>query len=180
MQIEWPGDYGEINTRIVERMKQVLSEDTEYPYLKEGALNRLRAARAVARTTGITDHDIVRTGGSTWVWFPWLGTRSFRTARRFLSSNSGEFGVTGIQFNGCYYISFKLKNGTGDELLDSLALKASRGIDRESLVSQNEAPAFNKFDPMIPAELLRKAYIADKLRTDELEKRLGERTKLTP
>lgn len=177
MQIEWPGDYGEINTRIVERMKQVLIEDTEYPYLKEGALSRLRSARAVARSTGITDHDIVRTGGSTWVWFPWLGTRSFRTARRFLACNSGEFGVTGIQFNGCYYISFKLKNGTGDALLNKLANISSQGIDRESLVSPNEAPAFNKFDPMIPAELLRKAYIADKLRTDELEKRLFDRIK---
>ena len=180
MQIEWPGDYGEINTRIIERMKQVLIEDSEYPYLKEGALTRLRAARAVARTTGITDHDIVRTGGSTWVWFPWLGTRSFRTARRFLACNSGEFGVTGIQFNGCYYISFKIKNGTGDELLDKLALLSSRGIDKESLVSPNEAPAFNKFDPMIPAELLRKSFISDKLRSDELEKRLSERIKPLP
>ena len=175
MQIEWPGDYGEINTRIVERMRQVLIEDTEYPYLKEGAISRLRAARAVARATGMTERDIVRTGGSTWVWFPWLGTRSFRTARRFLASESGEFGVTGIQFNGCYYISFKLKNGEGDELLDRLASISSRGINKDSLVSLNEAPAFNKFDPMVPGELLRKAYVADKLRVDELENRLSKR-----
>ena len=88
--------------------------------------------------------------------------------------------MTGIQFNGCYYISFKIKNGTGDELLDKLALLSSRGIDKESLVSPNEAPAFNKFDPMIPAELLRKSFISDKLRSDELEKRLSERIKPLP
>ena len=62
-------------------------------------------------------------------------------------------------------------------LFNKLANISSQGIDRESLVSPNEAPAFNKFDPMIPAELLRKAYIADKLRTDELEKRLFDRIK---
>ena len=175
MQIEWPGDYGEINTRILERMKQVLIENIEYPYLKEGALSRLKSARSVARSAGITERDVVRTGGSTFVWFPWLGTRSFRTAKRFLASNSSGFGVNGIQFNGCYYLSFKLKNGTGDELLDHLASVSKNGIDPDELVSANEAPAFNKFDPYIPAELLRKAYVYDKLRTDELEARLSRR-----
>ena len=175
MQIEWPGDYGEIDTRILERMKRVLTEDTVYPYLKEGAKKRLASARAIAAATGIDRKDIVRTGGSTFVWFPWLGTRSFRTARRFLAAESGRFGVNGIQFSGCYYISFKMKSGEGDELLDSLAMKAAHGIDKEELVGMNEAPVFNKFDPMIPAELLRKAFTADKLRTDELEKRLSSR-----
>ncbi len=175
MEISWPGDFGEINTRILERMKQVLTEDTEYPYLKEGAMKRLRAARALARSTGVTTRDIVKTGDSTWVWFPWLGTRSFRTARRFLAKNSGRYGLTGLEFEGCYYMTLKLKNGSGDEFLDHLAAIASSGIDTEELVGPNDAPAFGKYDPMVPPELLRKAFVADKLRPDELERRLSNR-----
>ena len=40
MEISWPGDYGEIHTRILERMKQVLEEDTVYPYLKKKAMGK--------------------------------------------------------------------------------------------------------------------------------------------
>ena len=82
-----------------------------------------------------------------------------------------------MEFEGCYYISFKLKNSTGDNLLDYLARQASNGIDKSSLVSHSESPAFGKYDPYIPSELLRKAYIEDKLRTDEVIKRLMDRKK---
>ena len=44
MQIEWPGDYGEIHTKILEMMRKVLSDDREYPYLKPNAAERLAAS----------------------------------------------------------------------------------------------------------------------------------------
>lgn len=172
MEIAWPGDFGEVHTRILERMKGVLCEETEYPYLKEGALKRLRAARAVARNTGVTERDILCIGGSTWVYFPWLGTRSFRTMRRFIGKNGGKFGLSGMEFEGCYYMKFRLERGSGDELLRYLAETAENGIDPDSLVGEREAPPFNKYDPMIPPALLRRAYVEDRLRTDEAEHRL--------
>lgn len=175
MEISWPGDYGEVHTRILERMRQVLREDMEYPYLREGALARLRAARAVARNTGLTENCIVPLGGYTWALFPWLGTRSFRTLRRYLAKNSGSFKLTGMDFEGCYYMTFKLEGGRGDELMRMIFSEiASFGIDTEDLVGPNEAPVYEKYDEYIPAELLRKAYREDKLRTDEIEKRARE------
>lgn len=177
MEISWPGDYGEIHTKILERMHRVLCEDTEYPYLREGALKRLRVARAIARNTGITTNMILPLGGYTWVLFPWLGTRSFRTLRRYLTKNAGRFKLSGMEFEGCYYMTFKLEGGRGDELMREIMQKiASDGIDLDSLVSPTEAPVFDKYDEYIPSELLRKAYREDKLRADELTKRAeGER-----
>ena len=35
-------------------------------------------------------------------------------------------------------------------------------------------PVFEKYDPYIPGELLRRAYAEDRLRTDEIERRLPE------
>ncbi len=174
MEISWPGDFGEIHTRILEKMRDVLRSDEEYPFLKEDALKRLRSARAVARNTGMTERDLIRIGGTTYVYLPWLGTRSFRTMRRFIQKNSGAYGLCDLEFERCYYITFKLERGTGESLFSHLARLAERGIDLEDLVGANEAPAVNKYDPCIPAELLRKAFIADRLRADEVEARLGQ------
>ena len=172
MEVSWPGGYGEIHTRILERMREVLREDTEYPYLKPNALHRLRAARAVARKCGMTSHDILSLGGSSWVYFPWLGTRAFRTMRRFIQRNSEPFGLSGLEFEGCAYMTFKLERGSGDELLRHLAAAASEGINPATLVGESEAPAFGKYDACLPPELLRRAYIADHLSCDEVAVRL--------
>ena len=174
MEVSWPGDYGEVHTRILERMRQVLREDTEYPYLREGALERLRVARAVARNTGLTETCIVPLGGYTWALFPWLGTRSFRTLRRYLTKNAGPFKLTGMDFEGCYYMTFKLEGGRGDELMRYISDRIGReGIDLDSIISPNESPVFEKYDDYIPSELLRKAYKYDKLRADEIINRVN-------
>ncbi len=172
MEVSWPGDYGEVHTKILERMRRVLREDTEYPYLREGALARLRAARAVARNTGLTESCIIPLGGYTWALFPWLGTRSFRTLRRYLTKNSGSFKLTGMDFEGCHYMTFKLEGGRGDDMMRMLSAEISaNGIDLDSLISPTEAPVFEKYDEFIPSELLRKAYRDDKLRSDEIIER---------
>ncbi len=175
MEISWPGDYGEIHTKILERMRQVLREDTEYPYLKEGALKRLRVARALARNTGLCDKCILHLGGYTWAFFPWLGTRSFRTLRRYMVRNADAYKLTGMEFEGCCYMTFKLEGGRGIDLIRDLALKTrEEGVDLDGLIGAGEAPVFEKYDEFIPSELLRKAYREDKLRSDELIRRLSQ------
>lgn len=173
MEVSWPGDFGEVNTKILERMRRVLTEDAVYPYLGENAALRLETARTTARNTGITESCIVPLGGYTWALFPWLGTRSFRTMRRYLAKNAGSFRLSGMEFEGCYYMTFKLEGGSGDALMRHIFKKiAAEGIDADSLISPGEAPVFEKYDEFIPAELLRKAYREDKLRTDEIINRI--------
>ena len=171
MEVSWPGDYGEIHTKILTRMWDILREDTVYPYLKPNAAHRLEVARHLARNTGITDHMLVHLGGSTWCLFPFLGTRSFRTLRRYLTANAGKLGISGIEFDGCYYITFHMQGGR-DDLLRALADILPNGIDCEALVGPAEMPLFDKFDPFIPAELLRRAYAADRLTPGEALDRL--------
>ena len=176
MMIAWPGDAGEVHTRILERMKRVLEEDTVYPYLKPNAQARLDTARRVARNTGMLDTPVVSLGGYTKCIFPWLGTRSFRTLRKFLQSHSHEFGITGVEFEGCYYITFKMESPHSDRLITDLCRIIDRegGINCERLVEGSEIPIFDKYDPCIPPRLLRLAYAKDRLRADEVEKRLME------
>lgn len=175
MEISWPGDYGEIHTRILERMKRVLEEDTVYPYLKPNARKRLEVARNIARNTGMLTHSLVCLGGYTWCLFPWLGTRSFRTLRKFIVHNSGPLRLSNLEYDGCYYMTFRMEKGSNfDAIKHWHDIIKEQGIDRYSLVAGGEIPVFEKYDDRIPGALLRKAYAEDRLRTDELTVRMGQ------
>ncbi len=169
MEVSWPGDYGEVHTRILRRMKQVLEEDTVYPYLKPNAQKRLDVARHVARNTGMLSHSLVHLGGYSWCLFPWLGTRSFRTVRRVLKKLTGRFRISGVEYEGCYYITFKMSEGNDYELARALAKEAQAGIDRELLVGSGEVPIFEKYDDYIPLPLLQRAYAIDKLECEDAQ-----------
>lgn len=170
MQVSWPGDNGEIDTRILKRMKQVLLEDTEYPYLQPNARARLADARSLVRNTGMDKRDIVHLGGYTYCLFPWLGTRSFRTLRRFVQKNAYRLGITSVESDSCNYMTFKMERGNEDEFISVLrAIVEREGIDKYSLVGSGEDPVYEKYDDYIPAALLRRAYAEDRLRSDEAE-----------
>lgn len=172
MEVSWPGDSGAIHTKILERMRRVLTEDTVYPYLKPNAAHRLEVARHLARNTGVGERMLIHLGGSTWCLFPWLGTISFRTLRRFLAKHAKELGISGIEFEGCYYILFRME-GDGKDFCRILARLAAGGIDCNALVAPGELPVFDKYDAYVPGELLRAAYAADHLRGDEAEARIA-------
>ncbi|MBQ8331788.1 MAG: DEAD/DEAH box helicase [Clostridia bacterium] len=175
MEVSWPGEYGEIHTRILERMRRVLQEDTVYPYLKGNAVRRLEMARRMARNAGMTDRFLVYLGGYTWCLFPWLGTRSFRTLRKMIGTVASEFGISGMDFEGCNYMTFRMERGRGEDLVRQLL--RSYGVQTASpmsLVSPKELPVFEKYDEYIPAELLRHAYAVDRLNLPEAVGRLYE------
>ncbi len=175
MEVSWPGDYGEIHTKILERMRLVLTEDTVYPYLKPNARHRLEVVRALVRNTGMLGRSLVHLGGYTWCLFPWLGTRSFRTLRKFITHNASRFKITNLEFEGCYYMMFKMERTSDYGLIKGLCDIIEReGVDKSTLVNSGEMPVFEKYDDFIPAELLRKQYAADKLRCDEMIVRLSE------
>lgn len=171
MQVAWPGEYGEIHTKILEKMREVLSSDAEYPYLKVNARERLAAARRVFANTGMRETMLVSLGGNTKCLLPWLGTRSFRTLRKYLQKNAPYFGIYGIEYEGGYYMTFKCDKKP-DELLTLIRRKITADtIEPIDLVGKGECPIFEKYDPCIPPELLRRAYAVDKLRTDEMKYR---------
>ena len=175
MEISWPGDYGEIHTRILERMKQVLAEDAVYPYLKPNARKRLAVVRSLARNTGMLEHSLIPLGGYTWCFFPWLGTRSFRTLRKFLARVGSGFKIGNLEFDGCYYMTFRMEKDTDYALIKALNDHIKReGIDLSKLIGANESPVFEKYDDNVPGGLLRRAYAEDRLRADEIYVRLPQ------
>ncbi len=174
MEISWPGDAGEVHTRILERMRQVLCEDTEYPYLMENARARLEEARRIARASGMDTQMLVPLGGFSYCLFPWLGTRACRTLKRFLQKYASELGISDIASEGCYYITFKAHERAPKRLFAEIcALMEKKGVNAHELVFPSECPAFEKYDPYVPPALLRDAYACDRLSPREVTARFG-------
>jgi len=175
MEISWPGGSGEIHTRLLETMKEVLFNGKSYAFLSEQAKVRLEDARKVAAIAKMESRMFISLGGNSFVLFPWLGTRSFRTLKRFLQKYAGELGISDIQSEGCCFITFKSKCHDGCELEKAVRAILDRdGIDVSTLVHNSECPVFDKYDDYIQPELLREAFCADRLRADEIQKRFEE------
>lgn len=176
MEISWPGDKGEIHTKILQRMKKVLEEDTVYPYLKPEAAKRLEKARNVARNTGILKTGLICLGGVSYCLFPWLGTRSVRSLKRFIQYKCAKaLDISALEYDSCYYITFKMENHDRKDFVEYLDSTIAReGVTLSELVGENELPIFEKYDEYIPRALLQKAYYTDKLRSDELIARVKQ------
>lgn len=169
MEVSWPGDYGEIHRRLLERMRDVLLSDEEtYPYLKPNAQERLGQARAVCRHANMAHSSLVHLGGYSWCLFPWTGTRGFRAVRRYLQKHASELGISGIEYQGCEYVTFKLERGDAKTFLRFIERDIeNNGIDPHSLVSPSEAPSYDKYDEHVPPSLLRMAYAEDRLSAED-------------
>ncbi len=171
-EISWPGDSGFVHTRILEKMREILLCDKEYRYLMPNAAARLASARKLARKARLSERMSVPIGGMQWVLFPWLGTRACQALHRYLLRHAAQFGISGIQREGCYYITFRAEQQAGAALEENIARCLRReGIHVRELVSDAECPAFDKFDDVIPPELLRLAFAEDRLNGEEVIRR---------
>jgi len=173
MDISWPGDKGEIHTRVLERMRRVIEEDTVYPYLLPSARARLEQVRDLNRNTHFTSRLIVPLGRTNYVVFPWLGTKAMRTFKRFLRFKCADaLGLGSIESDSCYYLTYKSDLSSADRVTEYIReyLKENT-VYTEELVGINETPVFEKYDEYLPGSILRKAFYTDKLdMTDVIER----------
>lgn len=175
LEVSWPGEYGIIHTRVLEKMKEVLCSETEYLYLRPNAKNRLKEARSIAKNAWLDRDFIVGLGGYSYCMFDWLGTLSHRAMKRLLSKYSSELGISAIE-SGSYYITFKMQKCNKESLSKRILelIKKDGGIDNLELTSPSEAPCYDKYDPILPPDLLRLAYSHDRLNVEEAVLRLEQ------
>lgn len=153
---------GDINTRVLERMCQALKEDASYPYLMRNAVARLALARHVAENAGLAEQPLVNLGGDAWCLLPWLGSYSFLALERMLKRLvAPKLGLKGIEASRPYFIQFKMPD-TAEELLAELGRLADRHeaglLDPMELLYPDEIPLFEKYDALLPPELVRRGF----------------------
>lgn len=165
---------GDINTKILERMHLVLRETQTYPYLMSNAKARLSLARRVARNAGVTEKPLVNLGGDTWALFPWLGSYAFMALERFLKLRCAEsLGLRSLNSCKPYYLQFRM---SADEktFYDVLAREAETPLDPMELVYQGEVPYFEKYDLLLPKELIRKGFAYGVLDIEGMQRRIRQ------
>ena len=149
---------GDIDTRILERMQQVLLENRGYPYLMEHAVCRLGQARRTARAAGIGRLPLVNLGGNMWCLTPWLGSYAFLALERLLKIKcAGELNLRGLDSCRPYFMTF-LMDADEETFLSVVAAEAEALEEPLDLVYPNEVPRFDKYDEFLPATLVRKGF----------------------
>jgi len=163
---------GDINTKILLRMREVLREDKRYPYLMKNAVARLAQARQTARNSGVTDSPLICMGGNMWCLLPWLGTYAFFALERFLKLKcSDRLGLKGIDSSRPFYIQFTMK-AAPEEFFSVLIEEAEKEFSPMDLVYDNEVPVFEKYDEYLPAELVKKGFAYGILGISEMKERV--------
>ncbi|MDE6593943.1 MAG: DEAD/DEAH box helicase [Oscillospiraceae bacterium] len=166
---ECPGD---INTKILERMKGVLSEKQVYPYLMKNAVARLDTARHSAANSGILTEPLICLGGNMWCLFPWLGSYAFLAMERFLKIRCGDaLGIRGLSPSRPYFIQFKM-NASREDFFRVVREEAEKPIDPMELVYPKEVPLFEKYDEYLPVELIKKGFAYGVLDIEGMKNRI--------
>lgn len=165
---------GDINTRVLERMRDALGEDKSYPYLMKNAVARLGEARSAARLSGITHEPLINLGGDMWCLFPWLGSYAFLAIERFLKLKCAEkLGLSALDSARPYFIEFKMK-ATREEFFRVLAETAKQPLEPLELVYPGEVPLFEKYDEFVPPELIKKGFAYGILDINGMKNRISQ------
>ena len=168
---ECPGD---LHTKVLERMRQVLREEKRYPYLMKNAVARLTQARETARRSGAAEKTLLNLGGNMWCLLPWLGTYAFLALERFLRIRCGEkLGLRAFDSARPFYMQFTMQSGE-EAFFETLFEEIAKPLDPLELVYPKELPLFDKYDEYLPEELVRKGFACGVLGVDEMKARILE------
>ena len=163
---------GDIHTRILERMREVLRENCSYPYLMKNAVARLDEARRTARHSGMTEESLICLGGDMWCLFPWLGTYAFLALERFIKIKCGPaLGLSALDSSRPYFLIFRMKASI-EEFFRLLGEMEKQPLDPMELIYKDEVPLFEKYDEFLPQQLVRKGFAYGILGIDEMRARI--------
>ena len=164
---ECPGD---LHTKILQRMRDVLQEDRQYPYLMQNAVARLEQARFTAEHSGAAKTPLINLGGNMWCLLPWVGTYPFLAMERFLKIKCGDrLGLKNFDSARPYYMQFTMKVSEED-FYRIIREEINKPIDPLELVYPKELPLFDKYDEYLPEELVRKGFAYGVLDLGEMKK----------
>lgn len=163
---------GDLHTKILTRMRRVLQEDRQYPYLMKNAVARLEQARFTAAHSGAAEKTLINLGGNMWCLLPWVGTYTFLTMERFLKIKCADrLGLRNLDSARPFFIQFTMK-ADEETFFRVLAEEIRKPIDPMELVYPKELPLFDKYDEYLPEELVKKGFALGVLDVDGLREKV--------
>lgn len=157
----WLGSGGSIHARIVQRMRKVLEEETVYPYLQPEAAALLEKARRYARENGILKKEVLDLGSGTLMVLPWTGTKELDTMARLLGGGLKEqLKVHSVEVQQYFLI---VRSGLNAGEFVEQCRNCEADAEDPDMVIKKKAPRMDKYDSMVPEELLRIAFLKNRM-----------------
>lgn len=145
----------EFHTRVLKKMKEILSSDVNYAYLSERCIEKLTSMRNFTKQSGFTSKLITELSDSQFAIFPWIGSKQLCALSFALESK----GFSVVSKDGIYLVIKSKKEK--DELQQAIINIMKNDIDKFSFLYQDDVQIPFKYNDFVPAELLRKQFIED-------------------
>ena len=139
-----------LHTPVLQKMREVLLGDAEYPYLSPQTQAALKETRVLGKT--INPSGFAQAGLNSLAWFPWIDTRQLQALQLALKGQGIDAQITPGGFNPVY-----LDCGSCTERELNMALEHIRenGINSATLdPGYLKMRQQSKFDTFLPQELL--------------------------
>ena len=166
----WRGGSSSLHAKVVQRMKQVLSEKTDYLYLTEAAASRLNEGRIFAEENiGNSLFLKNESGENVFYFLPWLGSRGMRTLSLLMQNRTNREVLKISQINQENQFVFRIcSEYPQDDFSAELKSIIKNLKNPESLPDKNRIPLTDKYDYLLPQHFLIKQYAANMLDAGEL------------
>ncbi|MDO7905655.1 DEAD/DEAH box helicase [Paenibacillus sp. JX-17] len=159
----WLGAGGDVHTRVVQKMREVLADTTIYPYLAPRAVNRLERARRLARESGLLKQMVIPAGGQSLFILPWCGSQTFRSLERLLKHNLSEpLGLRSVTPMEPYYMVIS-GQADAEEVMKRIRGESQLLQHGQELLDPDEAPYLGKYDEFVDPKLVQQAFAVDGL-----------------
>lgn len=161
---------GDIHPKILWRMRKVLAETKQYPYLMPNAKARLTETRDICEQAGLPGQQLINLGGKMWALFPWTGSYAFLALERLLRIKCADrLNLRGFNSSRPYFMVFAM-DADVDEFFKVIAEEAAKDFPPLDLVYPKEVPFFDKYDEYLPDDLVRKEFAESVLDIAEMKR----------
>lgn len=164
-RVHWisPAKY-EFHTKVLKKMKEILSSEVNYAYLSERCIEKLTSMRNIAKQSGFASMLITELSDSQFAIFPWIGSKQLCALSLALESK----GFSVVSKEDVYLVieSKKEKDALQQAIMDIM----QNDIDKFSFAYQDDAQIPFKYNDFVPTELLRKQFIEDYVDLDGMKK----------
>lgn len=158
----WAGTGGDIHDKVVKRMKKVLQEDTIYTYLQPNAQRLLSNARKHAKENELLARKVLPCSRSSFFICLWCGTREIKTIANLFSHGLKKALDIYTVISAPHYL--QITTGLSlDEFLSQCRSLSINLDDPNIVLPKDQTPKIDKYDPMVPEDLLRSAFLYNQM-----------------
>lgn len=157
---------GKVHTRILKKMKEIISGKNEYKYLNQNAKKELCSIRDMVSKMSIDSELAIPLSENSYALFPWVGTGGLLALSYALKLK----GINNTVYND-YTLIAQTDKGI-NRLKEILVSIKNDSIDKYAFDIDPELIVPKKFSEFIPKELQVKQFIEDFIDVEDLQKNL--------